>query len=131
PAEPGDATDRTAAGRLRIGYVSADFRAPPVGWNVLGLIEAHDRRHWQVFCYADLLRPDHLTERFIRLADSWRSIAGARDEVLAEMIRADRIDILVILAGHTGRNRVRVAAFRPAPVQVSFHDLSTSGLEVM
>ncbi|MBI1776503.1 MAG: tetratricopeptide repeat protein [Proteobacteria bacterium] len=117
--------------RLRLGYVSADFRAHPVGWNVLGLIERHDRERFQVFCYGDVLRPDRITERFAQRAEVWRGVTGVGDEALAERIRADGIDVLVILAGHTGRNRLRAAAFKPAPVQVSFHDLSTSGLEVM
>jgi predicted O-linked N-acetylglucosamine transferase (SPINDLY family) len=125
------AVDRDPDRPLRLGYVSADFRAHPVGWNVIGLIEAHDRRAFRLSCYGDLLRPDALSQRFARAADDWRSVAGVSDEVLAEQIRSDRIDILVVLAGHTGRNRLRLAAFKPAPIQVSFHDLSTSGLAVM
>jgi predicted O-linked N-acetylglucosamine transferase (SPINDLY family) len=69
--------------------------------------------------------------QFRGLARAWRVTTGLGDGDVAGAIRQDEIDVLVILAGHTGHNRMGVAAHRPAPVQVSFHDLTTSGLAVM
>jgi predicted O-linked N-acetylglucosamine transferase (SPINDLY family) len=77
------------------------------------------------------LTPDATTANLKSLADGWRSIVGRSDGEVAELIRSDRIDILVVLAGRFDRNRPLVAAYRPAPVQVSFHDPATSGLAVM
>ena len=66
--------------RLRIGYVSPDFRIHVLGFNILPLIEAHDRAAFEVFCYSDVRRPDHVTDRFRARADGWRAIAGVSDE---------------------------------------------------
>jgi protein O-GlcNAc transferase len=118
--------------RLRVGYLSGDFRDHPVANNVLGLIENHDRGTVAVTCYADLRAgSDRLTDRFRQLDLSWHEVTGASDEAVAAMVRADRIDLLVVLAGHTANNRPGVAAFRAAPVQISFHDVTTSGLAAM
>lgn len=105
---------------LRIGYVSADFRDHVVGRNLRPLFQNHDRRRHRIFCYAAVVRPDRMTEEFREQADGWRNILGTTDEALAEMIRADRVDILVDLAQHTAGNRLPVLARRPAPVQASF-----------
>ncbi|CAA7625971.1 tetratricopeptide repeat protein [Magnetospirillum sp. SS-4] len=117
--------------RLRIGYLSGDLRRHPVGRNLIALVEAHDRDKVELFFYANVLLADEMTERFRRRADGWRMVAGLEDGAVADLIRADGIDILVTLAGHFDNNRPLVAAFRPAPVQISFHDPATSGLEAM
>ena len=106
--------------RLRIGYVSADFREHPVGCNILPLFAHHSRDDFEIFGYAHVSRPDALTERFRAGADQWRSILGLNDEQLATQIRTDRIDILVDLSLHTVDNRLPVFARKPAPVQVTF-----------
>jgi predicted O-linked N-acetylglucosamine transferase (SPINDLY family) len=105
--------------RLRIGYVSPDFRDHVVGLNVLPLFEAHDRERFEIFCYSGATRPDAVTARFRALADGWRDTAGVPDDALAGTIRQDRVDILVDLALHTAGNRLLVFARQPAPVQVS------------
>ncbi|HTY69415.1 MAG TPA: tetratricopeptide repeat protein [Alphaproteobacteria bacterium] len=117
--------------RLRIGYLSSDFRDHPVGRNIEPLLSARDRAGFEVFAYADVATPDRMTERFQAMVDTWRPIAGLSDEEVAAKIRADRVDILVVLAAHFDRNRPLVCAYRPAPVQISFHDLLTSGLEAV
>jgi protein O-GlcNAc transferase len=106
--------------RLRIGYVSADFRKHPVGRLVLPLFAHHDRQAVDVYCYAQLSRPDEITAELRSHVDHWRSIVGLSDEGVAEMIREDKIDILVDLAMHTANNRLLVFARKPAPVQVSY-----------
>ena len=105
---------------LRIGYVSADFRDHVVGRNILPLFRNHDRRSHQIFCYAGVVRPDRMTEEFRGRADRWRNTLGMTDEALAEVIRADGVDILVDLAQHTAGNRLPMFARQPAPVLVSF-----------
>lgn len=142
PAKDGSASDgfpNDPGRRLRLGYLSADLYDHPVGRNVLGLIEHHDRDRFEVHLYdARLydaregggdLAGDAVAARLRAAATSWRPVAGLDDAALAGLIRRERIDLLVILAGHTKGNRIAVAARRPAPVQASLHDLSTSGLD--
>lgn len=123
--------DATADRKLRIGWCSADFSDHPVARNVIGLLERRDRTRFDAIIYADLRGSDATTDRFRRTADAWREIAGMSDSAIAEQMRADRVDILVMLAGHTLNNRIGVAAFRPAPIQVSAHDITSSGLAAM
>jgi predicted O-linked N-acetylglucosamine transferase (SPINDLY family) len=115
--------------RLRIGYVSADFREHPVAYFLEPILASHDHRGFEVFCYADVPQPDAVTERLRGYADQWRSLVGLSDDQAAEAIRGDDVDILVDLAGHTGGNRLLVFARRPAPVQASYLGyLGTTGL---
>ena len=123
--------DPTPDRRLRVGYLSSDFRNHPVGLVLLPLLSSHDRAEFEVFCYADVPRPDAMTERFRSTVDHWHTIVGKSDSEVAGMVRADAIDVLVCLAGHFDSNRPLVCAHRAAPVQVSFHDGATSGLEEM
>jgi protein O-GlcNAc transferase len=116
---------------LRIGYLSADFRANPIAHNVIGLIERRDRGQFHAFCYGEVARPDDVTRRYQAAADGYRSTVGLDDDKVAAMIRGDRIDILFCMAGHTAHNRLLVCARKPAPVQVSYGDLTTTGLATM
>lgn len=103
--------------RLRIGYVSPDFRTHTVAYFMEPLIANHDSAAVEVFCYAELARPDETSARFRAHADHWRVTSGMDDHAVADRIREDGIDILVDLAGHTLNNRLLVFAERPAPVQ--------------
>jgi protein O-GlcNAc transferase len=120
PAEAPPVADRNPERRLRIGYVSGDFRDHPVAAFIEPILSAHDRQAVEVFCYVDVPAPDKFTERLRRHVDAWRSLAGLSDAVAAQLVRADRIDILVDLTGHTTRPRLRVFALRPAPVQATY-----------
>lgn len=111
---------RTADRRLRVGYVSPDFRHHSVAFFVEPVVEAHDRSAVEVYCYSNVARPDAATQRFQAMADHWREIRGLTDPQAAELIREDRIDILVDLAGHTAGSRLMVFARKPAPVQVTW-----------
>ena len=122
--KPGDDPDR----RLVVGYVSGDFRKHPVAGNIVELIERHDRARVAVNCYAEISRPDAVTERFKARADRWIETNGRGDGDVARQIHEDGVDVLVFLGGHTAANRLLLAARRPAPVQVSFHAPSTTGL---
>jgi protein O-GlcNAc transferase len=114
------ANDRDAVRRLKIGYVSPDFRKHSVAYFVEPLLKGHDRQAVEVFCYAEVTRPDMVTAHLQGLADHWLVTVGPSDEELAERIRTDGIDILVDLAGHTANNRLLVFARKPAPVQVTW-----------
>ena len=119
-------------GRLRVGYVSPDFVEHSVAYFLEPLIAAHDREHIEVFCYAEVAKPDATTTRFRELADHWCITVGMTDAALAARIREDGIAILVDVAGHTAENRLPVFAKRPAGVQVTWLGYpNTSGLSAM
>jgi protein O-GlcNAc transferase len=107
------------ARRLRIGYVSADFRRHSA-YNVFGpVIRRHDRRAFEVVCYSAGTREDDCTRALREAVDLWRPIATLPDEAVAQQVSADAIDILVDLSGHSHGNRLPVFARKPAPVQVT------------
>jgi len=112
--------DLTSGRRIRVGYVSPDFRDHVVGRNVLPLFLNHDPGHFEVTLYADLSQADAMTVEFQKAAHHWRNITGWRDDRVADKIRVDRIDILVDLALHMESNRLLVFARKPAPIQVTF-----------
>jgi predicted O-linked N-acetylglucosamine transferase (SPINDLY family) len=118
--------------RLKVGYVSADFRTHTVSGFIERLLTHHDRNRFHVTCYANVPRPDDTTDRLRRLADSWRPVAHLSDTEVADQIAADEIDILVDLSGHTAGNRLLVFARKPAPVQMTlFGYPSTTGLKAI
>jgi predicted O-linked N-acetylglucosamine transferase (SPINDLY family) len=124
--------DREVGRRLKIGYVSPDFRSHSVAYFVEPLLKGHDWQAVEAFCYAEVKRPDTVTGNLQRLADHWLTTVGLSDDELAERIRADGIDILVDLAGHTANNRLRVFSRKPAPVQVTWLGYpNTTGLEAI
>ncbi len=126
------ANTRDPERRLRVGYVSPDFWCHSVSYFVEPLLANHDRNAVEVFCYAEVARPDEVTARLQTLADGWRSTVGLSDAEVADRIREDRIDILVDLAGHTPNNRLLAFAGRPAPVQVSWLGYgATTGMTAM
>jgi predicted O-linked N-acetylglucosamine transferase (SPINDLY family) len=117
---------------LRVGYVSADFYQHSVGRFLLPLLGAHDREQFKTFCYASQLQDDAYTERLRRHAVVWRNVFGLDDQQLADLIRSDRIDILVDLSMHMAGNRLLVFARKPAPVQVTYLAYcSTTGLDMI
>jgi predicted O-linked N-acetylglucosamine transferase (SPINDLY family) len=104
-----------------------------VAYFIKPVLERHDRDRVEVFCYSDVEAEDELTTRLRGLADAWRRTASLTNDELEERIRADRIDILVDLAGHTtGGLRLPLFARKPAPVQVTWLGyLNTTGLAAM
>ena len=106
--------------RLRVGFVSPDFRTHSVAYFVEPLLASLDRASIESFCYASLLRPDATTARLKGMAGHWLDIYGVPDAAIAERVRADGIDILIDLAGHTAGNRLGLFAHRPAPVQATW-----------
>ena len=115
--------------RLRIGYVSPEFRSNVVGYYIQPILENHDRAGFEVHCYFTGLNRDDVTERIASLADGWHDVHLLSDDEIAGLIRAHKIDVLVDLCGHGPGNRILVFARRPAPVQLSYLDYSaTTGL---
>ena len=124
--------DRSPDRRLRIGYLSPDFREHVVGQNLLPLFGQHDRKQFEITCYAQVFRPDAMTRRLEQHADRWLSIVGLPDENVVKQIREDEIDILVDLALHSANNRLPIFARKPAPVQVSYLGYcGSSGIDAM
>lgn len=124
--------DRDPQRRLRIGYVSPDLRRHPVSAIFEPILAAHDRSRVEATCYYSFSGEDAVTLRIKSLAERWRTVVGIDDDALCEQIRADRIDILVDLAGHTTHSRLLVFARRPAPIQVSWLGyFNTTGLATM
>ncbi|MBM3546514.1 MAG: tetratricopeptide repeat protein [Alphaproteobacteria bacterium] len=117
--------------RLRVGYLSADFRDHPVAHSLIASFERHDRSQVELTLYATPRSGDAMTERFRRVADRWRWVSGEDERQIAARIRADEIDVLVLVAPHTADNRPKVAALKPAPVQVALYDLSTTGMQAV
>ncbi len=118
--------------KLRVGYVSPDFHAHSVSYFIEPVIRHHDRDRIEVFCYSNLIKPDQVTERIRAQADMWHDIHLKTAKQVCEQIRKDQIDILVDLAGHTGRNRLLVFAQKPAPIQVTYVGYpNTTGLAAM
>jgi protein O-GlcNAc transferase len=120
PAKTAWANSRDPNRPIRIGLVSPDFRDHSVTYFIEPWLSRRDRDKIKVFCYAELPFHDAVTARIIAMADGWRATMGVPDPELARQIEQDQIDVLLDLAGHTASNRLRVFAFRPAPVQVSF-----------
>jgi protein O-GlcNAc transferase len=107
--------------RLRIGYLSADFRVHSVAYMLPELFEAHDRGRFEVFAYA-LCGDDgsDIRKRLMRAVDGFRELQSASHQVAAQQIASDEIDILVDLQGYTTYSRTEILAKRPAPIQVSY-----------
>lgn len=116
--------------RLRVGYVSPDFREHSVAYFFEPLLLHHDQTAVEVYCYYNSWREDEVTQRIKSHSNHWRVIAGVSDEDAVEMIKRDQIDILVDLAGHTANNRLPLFIYRPAPVQVTWLGYpNTTGLK--
>src|SRR5271157_5288571 len=123
--------DRSLHRRLRIGYVSPDFRNHAASFFLVALLSAHDHENFEMFCYADVVCPDRITARLRSYADVWQNITGLTDEQVAQLVRQDKIDILVDLSMHTAGNRLLVFARKPAPVQVCWLNPGTTGLSTI
>jgi protein O-GlcNAc transferase len=124
--------DKAPERRLRIGYLSPELRAHPVGRFLLPLLQNHDQANFEIFCYSAVQVPDQVTDHCRAHADVWRDCQAASDEQIAGMIRQDRIDILVDLTMHMAGRRLLVFARKPAPIQVCYLAYcGTTGLDTM
>lgn len=118
--------------RLRIGYVSSDFRRHSVAFFIEPVFAHHDKAQFEIHAYYNHLQHDQVSERLAAYADHWTVCKGMRDDEMAERIRVDGIDILIDLSGHTAGNRLPVFARKPAPLQVGWLGYNgTTGLDAM
>jgi protein O-GlcNAc transferase len=118
--------------KLRIGYVSPDFRSHSVSFFIEPLLKMHNRKDFEVFAYAYLNKEDQVTERLRKQVDHWRDIRFMNADTAADLIEKDQIDILVDLAGHTAYNSLLVFAHKPAPIQLTWLGWpATTGIKAM
>ena len=114
-----DSIDLDPDRRIRVGYVSSDFRSHSAAFAVLPVFRAHDHERFTIVAYHCSLENDNVTAEVRSLVDEWVDAAEFSDEQLVDRVMADRIDILVDLSGYTAGNRLAVFARKPAPIQVS------------
>ncbi len=118
--------------RIRIGYVSGDFRNHVIANFIAPILEHHDHTHFEVYCYYNHPTVDAHTKKIRAFADVWTSTVQMNPEQLAEHIRKDGIDILIDLSGHTGYNALPTFLLKPAPVLVTWLGYAaTTGLAAM
>ncbi|HEY1505651.1 MAG TPA: tetratricopeptide repeat protein [Stellaceae bacterium] len=106
--------------RLRVAYLSPDFRYHAVSFFFEPLLTHHDPRTIEAYCYAELERPDFVTAALQQVGGIWRNTHGIDDAALRAQLRADQIDIAIDLAGHTGHSRLSAFAIKPAPVTATW-----------
>ena len=118
--------------KLRIGYVSADFRRHSAASGFGPVLLYYDRTQFEVICYSNSFHEDDITARFRKSVTLWRNICEMPDDKVVRMIGEDGIDILVDLSGHSAGNRLLVFARKPAPLQVTAWGHATgTGLDTM
>lgn len=120
--------------KLKIGFVSGDFRGHPVGWFTIRTIEDLAKRDdFEVHLYAMQFDNDPLTARFMSACPGrWHKIWSTGDRDVVQMIKVEGIDILIDLTGHNDRNRLGVFALKPAPVQITWAGyMATTGLRTI
>lgn len=130
---PVPSNDRNPERRLRIGYVSPDFREHAIQQFLVPLLQHHDQGAVEIFLYSSVDRPDVATDWYRHFAgNNFRDIRQMDDVSAANLVRSDGIDILVDLALHSTAGRLRVFACRPAPVQISWLGyVGTTGLDTI
>ena len=118
--------------RLRIGYVSADFKEHSVAFFFEPLLKNHNSHVVETFCYHNNIVVDATTKRLMAFCDHWRSIFGITNQNVINLIKNDKIDILVDLSGHTAGNSLLVFSQKPSPVQVTWLGYpNTTGLSAI
>jgi len=117
PAVPGYVNNRDPARRLKVGFVSRDFREHCQSFFTTPLFRFHDREQFAFICYSDVFRPDATTAQLRACTHRWQDISKLSDKQVAELIRRDEIDLLVDLTMHMAHGRPLLFAQKPAPVQ--------------
>ncbi len=113
---------------LRVGWVSPDMRTHPVGYFLDAVVDAFPSERIETYFYDNYDSEDAVAKRF-RIRSGWRNIRGVPDAEVVKMVEADKIDLLVDLAGYTTGNRITLFARKPAPLQVAWLGYpSTTGL---
>lgn len=118
--------------KLKIGYVSQDYRDHPVPYFLDPLLQCHDREKVEVYAYSSTGFDNPVMERMKTHVDAWRNIYGMDSDKAYDLIKKDGIDILVDVSGHTGMNNLKLFARKPAPIQVTWLGCPiTTGMKAM
>lgn len=121
---------RPVGGKIRLGYLSPDFRLHVMFAMYYGMLACYDKNEFEVICYSLSDKEDGYTEEIKRLVDDFVPLAQMTSEMAAKRIYADKLDILIDLAGHSLNNGLRIMAYKPAPIQISgLGYLSTTGMK--
>ena len=124
--------DRSPGRRIRIGYLSSLFNGTVIGRYIHPLLTRHDHDQFEIVCYSSTKKADEVTARLRSCADAWREVGKLSDVELAELIRADGIDIAVDLHIHATRCHLLALARKPAPVQATYAAYpGTSGVDAI
>lgn len=118
--------------KIRVGYSSADLCNHVVTFFIEPILRNHDHSKFEIFAYANVMRPDNMTWQLKENFDHWIDVSRMSDEEMCQRIREDDIDILVDLAGHTQGNRLQAMAMHPAPIQATYLGYGyTTGMDAM
>ena len=121
-------TENSATMR-RIGLISADFRAHPVGRAIHGVLKAWTAQGVEVIAYSNHTQEDSVTASIRQHCHMWRTIPHMSDTQVSDLVQSDSIDVLIDLSGHTSGHRLGVFVKRPAPVQLTWMGFfGTTGL---
>lgn len=125
-------TKKTGNSILKVGYVSPDFRDHSIAYFIEGILRFSDKNKVNNYCYSDVINSDKMTEKLKKHTDNWRDVSNLDDQMLADLIQHDGIDILIDLCGHTSGNRLPMFSLKPAPVQLTYLGYpNTTGLKAI
>ena len=114
--------------KLRIGFVSSDFGNHPGGYFSLSTLKELRKKNFELIAYSTADRNDELSANFRSIFAKWNSIEKIKDEKIVENILNDEIHILIEMQGHSGKNRLPLFIYKPAPIQVSWLSQGTTGI---
>ena len=104
--------------KLKIGYISPDFRQHAVANFIVPLLKNYDSKNFSIICYQTGKR-DFVTDKLRKFKVTWRDVSKLPTQKIAQQIHEDRVDILVDLAGHSQNNSLPIMARKPAPIQIT------------
>lgn len=129
---PAHSNPRDPERRLRIGFLSPDLRAHPVGVFMEAPLTQLDREAFDIVVYSTSMREDAASARLAALPLAWKRVGALDANALAREVFSDRIDVLVELSGHSAGHRLAALHARPAPVQATYLGFpSTTGLRAI
>jgi predicted O-linked N-acetylglucosamine transferase (SPINDLY family) len=118
--------------KLKLGFLSADFREHPVSYYLLDFLQEIKNYNFELTAYSNNPFEDQYTKLLKLDFDEWRDIHLINDKDLADLINRDSIDILIDMSGHSGDNRLPVFSYKPSPLQISWAGyLASTGIKEM
>jgi predicted O-linked N-acetylglucosamine transferase (SPINDLY family) len=127
-----DNRSRDPQRKLKVGYVSADLCAHPVGFLLCNVLHMHNKEHFEFHCFSAGVKKDGITTDIAAAVNAWSDVVFETPQELAIRIREAQVDVLIDLSGHTGNHRLLGFALRPAPVQATWIGyFNTTGMSSM